>query len=70
MLFQLCKEVAPQINLSGICRQLVECQFYCGVVELVLECAAKLDPKDIALHYYSTNQPGDDTIGYQVYNQR
>ncbi|XP_046658271.1 nuclear pore complex protein Nup155 [Homalodisca vitripennis] len=67
---KLCKEVAPQINLSGICRQLVACHYYNGVVELVLECAAKCDPKDIALHYYTTTQPGDDTLGYQAYAQR
>lgn len=41
-----------------------------GIVELVLECAAKCDPKDMALHYYMTNQPGDDTLGYQAYAQR
>ncbi|KAG8259975.1 hypothetical protein J6590_107417, partial [Homalodisca vitripennis] len=70
MMRQLCKEVAPQINLSGICRQLVACHYYNGVVELVLECAAKCDPKDIALHYYTTTQPGDDTLGYQAYAQR
>lgn len=53
-----------------MCRQFAACQFYEGVLDLSLECAAKLDPKNIALHYYENNQPPDDTIGYQMYSQR
>lgn len=69
-LLQLCKEVAPNISLPGVCRHLVSCHYYQGVVELVLECAAKYDPRDMALHYFSTNQPIDDTLGRQAYCQR
>lgn len=46
------KEVAPKINLSAICSQYQDVGFYIGIYELCQLSAKKLDPKDLALHYY------------------
>lgn len=67
---KLCKDVAPRVNLSSVCREFVSCQFYEGVVEISIQCAAKCDPKDIGFHFYKNNQPPEDTVGYQAYAQR
>lgn len=61
---QLCKEVAPRLNLSAVCQQFIACQFYLGVLELCLSCAEKVDPNNAALHYYKNNEPIEDQEAY------
>ncbi|XP_065211453.1 nuclear pore complex protein Nup155 isoform X2 [Planococcus citri] len=49
---KMLKEVAPKINLSAICSQYQDVGFFVGIYELCQLTAKKLDPKDLALHYY------------------
>lgn len=67
---QLCKEVAPRLNLSAVCQQFVACQFYMGVLELCLCCAERIDPHNAALHFYKNNEPVDDQEGNIAYIKR
>ena len=68
--FQLCKEVAPRLNLSAVCQQFVACQFYSGVLELCLCCSERIDPNNAALHYYKNNEPMEDQEGNVAYSKR
>ncbi|GLG97236.1 Nuclear pore complex protein Nup155 [Gryllus bimaculatus] len=67
---QLCKEVAPHINLPYICQWFFQSQHYEGILELCVTCALKLDPKDMASHYYNNNEPAGDEEGYRAYVDR
>ncbi|OAD62095.1 hypothetical protein WN48_07748 [Eufriesea mexicana] len=67
---QLCKEVAPRLNLSAVCQQFIACQFYSGVLELCLCCAERVDPNNAALHYYKNNEPIEDQEGRFAYMKR
>ncbi|KAL0269136.1 UNVERIFIED_CONTAM: hypothetical protein PYX00_006963 [Menopon gallinae] len=67
---ELCKEVAPNINLSQICQQFAANQFYIGILQLCSVCAVKQDPKNIALHWYKNKEPAEDIEGYDAYMKR
>jgi nuclear pore complex protein Nup155 len=67
---QLCKSVAPQVNLQMMCQWFISSQFYEGVLDLVLLCASKVDPKNVGFHYYKHKEPAEDSEGYQAYIKR
>lgn len=67
---QLCKSVAPQVNLQMMCQWFFTSQFYEGVLDLVLVCASKLDPKNVGFDYYKNKEPGEDSEGYQAFMKR
>ncbi|PSN41988.1 Nuclear pore complex protein 155 [Blattella germanica] len=67
---QLCQSVAPALNLPLICHWFNVSHFYVGILELALTCAAKLDPQNVALHFYKNREPPEDTEGYQAYIKR
>lgn len=67
---KLCKSVAPQVNLQLMCQWFSTSQFYEGVLDLVLVCACKLDPKNVGLHFYKNKEPPEDSEGYQAYIKR
>lgn len=67
---QLCKKVAPRLNLAAVCQQFVACQFYMGVLELCICCAEAIDPNNAASHFYKNNEPQDDNEGYQAFMKR
>jgi len=62
--------VAPNLNLSAACAKFIGVHWYEGVLELCLAYAAKVDPKDVALHYYNNGEPSEDTQGCALYMQR
>ncbi|KAL5281513.1 NUP155 family protein [Megaselia abdita] len=57
---QLCKDSAPNLQLSNICQQFILAGFYEGVIDLVATCAQKFDPENIALHYYKKEESSND----------
>lgn len=67
---QLCKDAAPNIPLTTICRQFTQLEYYEGVIELCAICASKIDPTNVALHYYRNNEQIDDQEGYLAFTQR
>jgi hypothetical protein len=67
---QLCKSVAPQVNLQMMCQWFFTSQFYEGVLDLVLVCASKLDPRNVGFDYYKNKEPGEDSEGYQAFLKR
>ncbi|XP_033607158.1 nuclear pore complex protein Nup155 isoform X2 [Cryptotermes secundus] len=67
---QLCKSVAPQVNLQMMCQWFFSSQFYEGVLELALVYASKVDPKNVGFHFYKNKEPAEDTEGYQAYIKR
>ncbi|GJQ73093.1 Nup154 [Trypoxylus dichotomus] len=66
---ELCCTVAPNINLFEICQQFTVLKAYHAVIELCALCAKKIDPENVALHYYKKNEIGDRE-GYQFYSKR
>ena len=69
-MFQLCKEVAPNLNLQAACSKFYAAQWYEGVLQLCVAFATKLDPKDVAVHYYRNGEHNDDTEGCQAFMHR
>ncbi|KAJ4448862.1 hypothetical protein ANN_00253 [Periplaneta americana] len=67
---QLCKSVAPQVNLQMMCQWFTASQFYEGVLDLALVWASKLDPKNVGLHYYKNKEPAEDSEGYEAFAKR
>lgn len=62
--------MAPQIDLPRICRQLASNNFFVGILQLCLTCAAKQDTHGVALHWYNNNEPAEDIEGYDAYVKR
>lgn len=67
---QLCKEIAPNMNLGAACQKFVASQYYHAVIDLCATCARKIDLENIAEHYYKSNEPNEDHEGYQFYVRR
>ncbi|XP_061397239.1 nuclear pore complex protein Nup154 [Musca vetustissima] len=67
---QLCKDAAPNLPLQNICQQFTLSGFYEGVIELTSTCAAKMDPEEYGIHFYSNGEPEDDREGYASYAAR
>ncbi|KAJ1526290.1 hypothetical protein ONE63_009443 [Megalurothrips usitatus] len=67
---QLCKEVSPNLNLAAACSKFYSAQWYEGVLQLCVAFATKLDPKDVAVHYYRNGEPNEDTEGCQAFMAR
>lgn len=66
----LCKDVAPNLNLNVVCQKFILNEFYQGVLDLCVTCAKKTDDKNIGLYYYKSNKPTNDQDGYQAYVKR
>ncbi|XP_046570812.1 LOW QUALITY PROTEIN: nuclear pore complex protein Nup155-like, partial [Haliotis rubra] len=49
---------------------LTKINFYEGIVEMCLTEARKLDPQDLASHFYQNGEPPEDTQGFQAYYHR
>jgi hypothetical protein len=53
-----------------MCQWFFASQFYEGVLDLVLVCASKLDPRNVGFDYYKKKEPGEDSEGYQAFLKR
>nr|CAD7455399.1 unnamed protein product [Timema tahoe] len=63
---ELCKNVAPNVNLTLISQWFSSVQYYQGVLELVMVCASRVDPKNVALDFYKNNEPPEDLEGFNA----
>ncbi|XP_064486924.1 nuclear pore complex protein Nup155-like [Ornithodoros turicata] len=66
----LCKQVGPMLQLPAVCNLLRSCGHPAGVVELCLSAASRLDPQDVALHYYRRGEPMEDERGRRAFAAR
>ena len=53
-----------------MCQWFFASQFYEGVLDLVLVCASKLDPRNVGFDYYKNKEPSEDSEGYRAFLQR
>ncbi|XP_067677422.1 nuclear pore complex protein Nup155-like isoform X1 [Haliotis asinina] len=67
---RLYKNVNTPLQLLAVCSQFANINFYEGIVELCLTEARKLDPQDLASHFYHNGEPPEDTQGFQAYYHR
>ncbi|XP_020807415.1 nuclear pore complex protein Nup155 [Drosophila serrata] len=67
---QMCKEAAPTLPLRSICQQFTSTEFYEGVIELTAVCAAKSDPEEVGIHFYTNGEPSEDREGYACFVTR
>ncbi|RZC41057.1 nuclear pore complex protein Nup155 [Asbolus verrucosus] len=67
---ELCKSIAPNINLSGICKQFVSLKAYHAVIDLCITCAKKVDPDNVAQHFYKNDSSISDQEGRSFYHKR
>lgn len=66
----LLKGVSQPLNLGVICPQLAQVHYYLGIVELVLNEASKVDPQQLAVHFYHSGEPQEDIQGMQAFIAR
>ncbi|KAH9488744.1 hypothetical protein Btru_059325, partial [Bulinus truncatus] len=66
----LLKGVNQPLNLGVICPQLASLHYYLGIVELGLSEARKIDPQQLAVHFYQNGEPQEDIQGMQAYISR
>ena len=67
---ELCKSIAPNVNLPGICKQFVSLKAYHAVIDLCITCAKKVDPDNIAEHFYKNDSSVADQEGRDFYHKR
>lgn len=65
----ICKKVAPHLNLHNICEQFTQLKAYDAVVELVMCCAKKKDPEHVGEHFFK-NGDQNDQDAYKYYAER
>lgn len=66
----LCKQVGPMLQLPAVCNLLRSCGHPAGVVDLCLGTASRLDPQDVALHFYRRGEPVEDERGRRAFAAR
>ena len=62
--------MTQQINLSIVCDQYRALLYYEGIVELSLCSGTQTDPQNLALLYYKSGQPIEDSAGQQALSRR
>lgn len=67
---KLCKRIVPQVNLQIICRHLRATHCYDGIIDLCLLSASRLDPQNLAMHYYCNGERRQDQQGFQAFQNR
>lgn len=67
---QLCKSVAQNINLYEICREFTFLKAYHAVTDLCVACAKKIDPDNIGVRYYKSNNQVSDQEGHHAFIKR
>lgn len=67
---QLCKNIAPNVNLPEVCKQFTALKAYKAVTELCAYCAKKLDPDRIGENFYNSDDNTGDQEGYSYYQRR
>lgn len=67
---QLCKNIAPSVNLPEVCKQFTSLKAYKAVIELCAHCAKKLDPDRIAETYFNSEETNGDQDGFNMYQRR
>lgn len=70
LFFQLFSQVTQHISLPVICDQYHTMQYYDGIVELALSAAARVDPQNLAFHFYQAGQPLEDSDGLKAMESR
>ena len=53
-----------------MCESYDNLHYHEGIVELVLSSAAQVDPQNLGLHYYKSNQPPGDVVGQGAFMER
>ncbi|KAL1505828.1 hypothetical protein ABEB36_005300 [Hypothenemus hampei] len=67
---QLCKNIAPNVNLPEVCKQFTTLKAYKAVIELCGHCARKVDPDRIANKYFHSDETGGDQEGLDMFEKR
>ncbi|XP_030758957.1 nuclear pore complex protein Nup154 [Sitophilus oryzae] len=67
---QLCKNIAPNVNLPEVCKQFTTLKAYKAVIELCAFCAHKLDPDNIGGNFYNSDDNAGDQEGFSYYQRR
>ncbi|XP_017679081.1 PREDICTED: nuclear pore complex protein Nup155 [Lepidothrix coronata] len=64
------QKISNQVDLANVCAQYRQVRFYEGVVELCLTAAEKKDPQGLGLHFYKNEEPEEDVVGLQAFQER
>lgn len=65
----ICKRVAPHINLHTICDQFTSLKAYDAVIDLCVSCAKRKDPDHIGEHFFKSADQTDQDA-YKYYAER
>ncbi|VEN48383.1 unnamed protein product [Callosobruchus maculatus] len=66
---QICKNIAPNVNLNEVCKEFIALKAYKGIIELCAHCAKAIDPDKTAESYYHSDNDGDQE-GFAYYQKR
>lgn len=67
---ELCKTIAPNLNLNQVCRDLTALKAYKAVIELCHHCGRKIDQDKIAENFYNADNNAADQEGFSYYQKR
>lgn len=67
---QICKSIAPHVNLAEVCREFSNLKAYKAVIDLCIHCSRKIDPDKIAENFYNANDNTADQEGFGFYQKR
>ena len=68
--FQLCKNVSPNVDIESVCKSLVKCGYYDGVLEMCQDVATKSDSNSLSSKYISRGRPAEDVEGCKAFEAR
>lgn len=67
---QICKTIAPNVNLAEVCKEFTSLKAYKAVIELCEHCGRKIDPDKVAENFYNANDNSADQEGFGYYQKR
>lgn len=67
---ELCKSVSPNLNLEAVCKSLMSCGYYDGILEMCQDVANKSDPQSFASKYIVRGRPSEDVDGSKAFATR
>lgn len=66
----LCKNVSPNVDIDSVCKSLVKCGYYDGVLEMCQDVASKSDSNLLASKFIARGRPVEDVEGSKAFEAR
>lgn len=67
---QICKTIAPNVNLADVCKEFTNLKAYNAVIDLCAHYGKEIDPDKVAENFYNANDNTADQEGFGFYQKR